>query len=573
MFTKERLESIIMHGKRATGGWTVVPLLTMGLFSNVRVFAQSNSFGPVSVPGTAVIFDPDNVLTAEQLADLRSAGTLSPTPAVKAFTFLAAPGQTFTFSASGLVGCCSTANIGPDGYPNDRANITSLGSISGIVSPNGLPLVGVFTNGSPSGAAPSPYDYSAGLGQASFSPSLNQVFVIGDGLTGTGSGSKQVFNVPATATELWLGFTDAGTFNGPPANYGDNAGSEMVVGTLSTNSCAPTAPSGISWETLATVPNIDNKSRHRIGVGESVKLTSNSDVTWTIMSSSGEGTLRPDITAVPPEEFRYSDEGFPTEQCSGAPSSEIFGRQACFVAPNKNSSIEVTATLNGSSCSMTFTTVRPESLLFQRLQVPKDSLDYELSYHGFYHFETFRVVMESVAFVIPGDVSFANVIFQENDHDPPHTDRRYNWLSTIRTLNNGIETGRTNAWLLGCDFDAQQERVGDPPAGFDAFFAYRILKDREEGLREGPPIIFSLVQTAWSLVNDKVRFSKKQFGNFSADGSTFELTPGLPAADLEVRASGFNDFVPVVDQPGAKHGSACLNYVQQQFPLLPSSLP
>jgi PEP-CTERM motif len=127
----------------------------------------------------------------------------------------------------------SVADIGPDGY-SGSSNINPLGSISGFVAPAQYPLVGVFTSGAPSGAAPPSYDYTGGLGQPSFSPLLNQVFFIGDGLTGTGSGATQVFNVPSSATELWLGFADAFAFSGDPGWYGDDPGALSVSGTLAT---------------------------------------------------------------------------------------------------------------------------------------------------------------------------------------------------------------------------------------------------------------------------------------------------------------------------------------------------
>ena len=58
-------------------------------------------------------------------------------------------------------------------------------------------------------------------------------------MTGTGSGARQIFHVPAAATELWLGFTDAGGFDGPPGTYGDSIGHLTVSGVLSNGpSCA-----------------------------------------------------------------------------------------------------------------------------------------------------------------------------------------------------------------------------------------------------------------------------------------------------------------------------------------------
>jgi hypothetical protein len=209
-------------------------LIVAGIWLNSGSMAAQQApwhFGPKSVPGTSVIFDPDHVLSRSELAALGTNGPFGATPAVRAFTFKAGQHQTFTFSASGKIGCCGTANVGPDGY-SFSSNIGSLKSISGFAAPVALPLVGVFTDGNPKGPAPADYDYNKGVGQRTFSPRLNQVFFIGDGLTGTGSGSRQIFHVPPAATELWLGVADANGFNGPPGFYGDNPGKLRVSGTL-----------------------------------------------------------------------------------------------------------------------------------------------------------------------------------------------------------------------------------------------------------------------------------------------------------------------------------------------------
>jgi hypothetical protein len=71
--------------------------------------------------------------------------------------------------------------------------------------------------------------------QSSYSPLLNQVFFIGDGLTGTGSGSVQQFVIPAGATRLFLGSSD-----GAGANY-DNSGSFSVTVTDSGGGSTPPA--------------------------------------------------------------------------------------------------------------------------------------------------------------------------------------------------------------------------------------------------------------------------------------------------------------------------------------------
>jgi len=93
-------------------------------------------------------------------------------------------------------------------------------------------LVGVFTDGTePADPAPIRLDFGAGGITDAFTtlaPELNQVFFIGDGLTGTGSGAAQQFTAPSTATHLYLGFADATQFGDPtglPGDYGDNMGS------------------------------------------------------------------------------------------------------------------------------------------------------------------------------------------------------------------------------------------------------------------------------------------------------------------------------------------------------------
>jgi hypothetical protein len=103
-------------------------------------------------------------------------------------------------------------------------------SISGITAPGAGYLVGLFVGpGGPSGAAPASLVYtSATTGLASYTPALDQVFFIGDGLTGDGTGTNQEFYIPTGATELYLGISDACNFIGPPSCYTGNSGSVSV---------------------------------------------------------------------------------------------------------------------------------------------------------------------------------------------------------------------------------------------------------------------------------------------------------------------------------------------------------
>lgn len=137
-----------------------------------------------------------------------------------------APGTSLTFTASGFTDYNGCAGPGPDGGGAcGGAPIPAVLGISGYNGPINA-LVGVFLDASvPGGAAPPPLDFSTpgSLSQATIAPQLRQVFFIGDGLTGTGSGARQQFVIPAGATRLYLGSSD-----GWGANY-NNSGSFSVT--------------------------------------------------------------------------------------------------------------------------------------------------------------------------------------------------------------------------------------------------------------------------------------------------------------------------------------------------------
>jgi hypothetical protein len=158
-------------------------------------------------------------------------------------SFTADPNQILTFSSvTGLVGCNFFITNGPDGtcFPGVSTTVTSYGGLSGIsVDQANMFLVGVFLdNSAPSGPGPSVLKYNYGTpgglttGDASFNPLLDQVFFIGDGLTGTGSGQEQVFDVPADADRLYLGFADS--FDSVPSYYADNVGSLTATFAITT---------------------------------------------------------------------------------------------------------------------------------------------------------------------------------------------------------------------------------------------------------------------------------------------------------------------------------------------------
>jgi hypothetical protein len=120
--------------------------------------------------------------------------------------------------------------FGPGGNGSSGSNLTSLDGISGYIGPQG-PLTGVFLDNSipSSGLAPPTIDFSpggVGIDFTTLSPSLRQVFYIGDGVDSLSN--FQTFIAPAGATRLFLGIPDGFGFGGAPGAYDDNDGAYRV---------------------------------------------------------------------------------------------------------------------------------------------------------------------------------------------------------------------------------------------------------------------------------------------------------------------------------------------------------
>lgn len=152
----------------------------------------------------------------------------------------------------------------PDGNFSATSSSTNTGtsSISGIDFPGAGELVGVFVaSGGPTGTAPTPLDYrpggNASTTAGSYSPLLDQVFFIGDGSLCEYTAdcfvdepcTPQQFYIPAGATDLYLGISDAGGYNGAPGAYGDNLGSYSV--SYSLLGAPPATPEPASLALLA----------------------------------------------------------------------------------------------------------------------------------------------------------------------------------------------------------------------------------------------------------------------------------------------------------------------------------
>jgi hypothetical protein len=160
----------------------------------------------VTVPGTTDIWlagQPDGtMLTYTNQVDVAPANSPVEVPVV-AETIL-------TFSATGSTSYTGGICYGPS--PDGGCLVTIDGGPANGISSAQVPadaLIGVFVGaGVPGGQAPAGLDFSANTSFAMASPLLGQVFFIGDGLTGTGSGVVQQFVVPAGATRLFLASSD-----------------------------------------------------------------------------------------------------------------------------------------------------------------------------------------------------------------------------------------------------------------------------------------------------------------------------------------------------------------------------
>ena len=144
---------------------------------------------------------------------------------------------------------------------NDADGAGSVGSVvvlagngrSGISAYQAGFLSGVFLDAS-GNVATTPtaltYPDAASTGFAAATPLLNQVFFIGDGLTGHGIGTVQQFFVPTGATRLLLGFADAPGYAGSPGSYGDNTGALSVISTAF--GATGGVPEPLTWALLTT---------------------------------------------------------------------------------------------------------------------------------------------------------------------------------------------------------------------------------------------------------------------------------------------------------------------------------
>jgi hypothetical protein len=224
------------------------------------MFATHGYAGVIVVQSTDVIYAAGSQSSVALGAGGTVPGGITLTSLASYITFSSVIGS---LASSGGNPCaspegCIVLNNGSGNNPNDpdgmganpsTSSETGAGSISGMLGPEAGYLVGVFlAAGGPSGPAPAALNFTGGgLGTSftSLSPLLDQVFFIGDGLTGDGTGTVQDFFVPTGATELYLGISDACGYNGSPSCYGDNLGTFTATYSVTSTSAGVPEPGSL----------------------------------------------------------------------------------------------------------------------------------------------------------------------------------------------------------------------------------------------------------------------------------------------------------------------------------------
>ena len=190
----------------------------------------------VAVPGTADLYaagqPPGNCCAGDTIS--------ANSPVLVPLAVIA--GEYLNFSTTGGAARAPAQAVSPtaDGDLSFFDNLPASFS-TGISGPTHVhlnALAGVFLGPTdPTGAAPAQL---TGTTFSSISPGLGQIFFIGDGLIGegTGLGNVQTFYVPTGATRLYLGVTDEG------GNY-DNHGT--IIATITSSEEVTAVPEPSTW--------------------------------------------------------------------------------------------------------------------------------------------------------------------------------------------------------------------------------------------------------------------------------------------------------------------------------------
>ena len=156
-----------------------------------------------------------------------------------------AGGNVLTFSASGSTSVDDSCFAGPDGGCYGDESSFSPSPAGGTYKGPSDALIGVFLGNGVTTVANGPpslnYTKAANISRPAYHPGLNQIFFIGDGLTGTGTGSTQDFIAPAGATNLYIAVADS---------YGSSTGNEGSLN-VTYNIGTAAVPEPSTWAVMA----------------------------------------------------------------------------------------------------------------------------------------------------------------------------------------------------------------------------------------------------------------------------------------------------------------------------------
>ena len=152
--------------------------------------------------------------------------------------FAVSPGGVLTFLASGSTSVDASCFAGPDGGCYGDESGFSPPPASGAYKGPSNALIGVFLGAGVTdvsmGSASLDYTNPANTSLAGMTPGLNEIFFIGDGLTGTGAGAVQQFTAPTGAMFLYIAVADSyGSSVGNPGELSvDYTGATLVGGAV-----------------------------------------------------------------------------------------------------------------------------------------------------------------------------------------------------------------------------------------------------------------------------------------------------------------------------------------------------
>ena len=378
-----------MHRLRLSPILVALLLIYAAHFSQARardlpgvLAASATTYAPPSRPASAgdsllqtniTLVTPFNVSSRASIFGAGNAG-LPPdgccSPTLPPFEIILPAGIGRTFSLSNVAGvteaCCDTGpdgiQLGPDGgnFYNATVNLWSFGGISGVIdntTDGCLALMGVFTAGPPAGPAPATLDVTTLKNAPVIQPLLDQSFFIGDGLTGTGQGTQQVFIIPDEATLLFLGFADGGGFQGPPGAYSDNYGS--ISGTLNVSEpqipyATITSPTNGALVVTGTPISIASTASEPSGSITTLAIYNNTSYLLAVSNAASFFFLWTNapagtdvLTAVATDTAGFSATSAPVVITVG--SSPVIVQQPASVVANPGANINFTVVTTGSS--------------------------------------------------------------------------------------------------------------------------------------------------------------------------------------------------------------------------------